>query len=442
MKKKTIILGAGISGLSAAHFLSKKSDDFVILEGSNRVGGNIHSEKLDGYVCENGPNTVLLNNTALLTLLKDLNLEKELCKPQENAAHNRYVLHQNKLQKIPTTPWQFFVSPLLRWSDKLLLLNEPFVKKHKNDTSVASFSKNRFGARFYEQLILPFVTGIYAGNPEKMSVKHALKSLWEMEQKHGSVFKGFQKNLKEQQKDGLPKVKMFTLPNGLGQLTDCIGNNLGDKLHLNTKVEKIEKTNTAFTIHTNKGVFDCEQVICTLPANTTSTLITDSSLVEKLQDLEYVPIDVFHFGFDKKHVKKQVAGFGLLTKKTDKKHFLGMLFNNQFFPHTAPKDKDLFTLIVGGGRQAELCQKKPTELQEILLKEISEILDIKGTPSFIKHIRYKKAIPQYSLEHQELVDCLEEYQTAHPGFYFLSNYIQGISVSDRVLKSYELVNNF
>ena len=92
---------------------------------------------------------------------------------------------------------RFFVSPLLKWSDKLLLLNEPFVKKHKNDTSVASFSKNRFGTGFYEQLILPFVTGIYAGNPEKMSVKHALKSLWEMEQKHGSVFKGFQKKLKE-----------------------------------------------------------------------------------------------------------------------------------------------------------------------------------------------------------------------------------------------------
>jgi len=442
MKIKTIILGAGISGLSAAHFLSKKSNDFVILEGSNRVGGWINSEKIKGYVCENGPNTVLLNNTALIALLKDLNLEKELCKPRENAANNRYVLHKNKLQKIPTTPWQFFVSPLLRLSDKLLLLKEPFIKKHKNDTSLASFSKKRFGAGFYEQLILPFVTGIYAGNPEKMSVKYTLKSLWEIEQKYGSVFKGFKKNLKEKQKNSLPKVKMFTLPNGLSQLTDCIGNNLGDKLHLNTKVERIEKTNTVFTIHTNKGVFECDQVICTLPANATSKLIRESILKEKLQDLEYVPIDVFHFGFDKKHIKKPVTGFGLLTKKTDKKHFLGILFNSQIFPHTAPKDKELFTLIIGGSRQSELCQKKPTELQEILLKEISEILNINGEPSFIKHIRYEKAIPQYSLEHQGLVNSLEKYQTDHPGFYFLSNYIQGISVSDRVLKSYELVKNF
>lgn len=442
MKKKTIILGAGISGLSAAYFLSKRSDDFFIFEESNRVGGWINSEKLDGYICENGPNTVLLNNTALITLIKELNLDKEICNPQENATHNRYVLHQNKLQKTPTNPWQFFVSPLLKLSDKLLLLYEPFVKKHKKNTSVASFSKKRFGVGFYEQLIIPFVTGIYAGNPEKMSVKHALKSLWEMEQKYGSVFKGFQKKLKEQQKDGLPKFKMFTLKNGLSQLTDSIGNNLDKKLHLNTKVERIEKTNSVFTIHTNKGVFECEQVICTLPANVTSTLLADSSLAEKLQDLEYVPIDVFHFGFDKKHIKNQVEGFGLLTKKTDKKHFLGMLFNSQIFPHTAPKDKELFTLIVGGSRQAELCQMKPTELQKILLKEISEILDINGTPSLIKHARYKKAIPQYSLDHQELVECIKKYQAAYPGFYFLSNYIKGVSVSDRVLNSHELINNF
>ena len=442
MKKKTIILGAGISGLSSAHFLSKKSDDFIILEESNRVGGWINSEKIDGYTCENGPNTVLLNNTAFLELLKDLNLDKEICKPQESAANNRYVLHQNKLQKIPTTPWQFFISPLLKLSDKLILLYEPFVKKHKTNTSVASFSKNRFGVGFYEQLIIPFITGIYAGNPEKMSVKHALKSLWEMEQKYGSVFKGFQEKLKQQQKDELPKIKMFTLTKGLSQLTDSIGKKLYKKLYLNTRVEKIEKMNSFFTIHTNKGVFECEQVICTLPANITSKLITDSSLAEKLQNLEYVPIDVFHFGFDKKQIKNQVEGFGLLTKKTDKKHFLGMLFNSQIFPHTAPKEKELFTLIVGGSRQAKLCQMKPTELQKILLKEISEILDIKGNPNFIKHERYKKAIPQYSLDHQELAECIKKYQVAHTGFYFLSNYTQGVSVSDRVLNSYELINNF
>lgn len=441
MKKKTIILGAGISGLSAAHFLSKKSDDFLVLEGSNRVGGNIHSEKIDGYLCENGPNTVLLNNTSLLEIIQDLQLENEICKPSKNAAHNRFVLHNNKLQKVPTNPLQFFTTPLLKLSDKLLLLKEPFVKKHKDDTSIASFATNRFGKGFYEQFILPFVTGIYAGNPEKMSVKHALKLLWDMEQKSGSVFKGFQQKVKEQKKNNLPKIKMFTLPNGLGQLTDSIAEKLGDKLHLNNKIEKIEKVGSLYKIHTNQGDFECEQVICSLPASVTSTLIHDEKLSQELQDIEYVPVDVFHFGFEKKQVKNQTPGFGLLTKETDQKHFLGLLFNSRIFPHTSPAGKELFTLIVGGSRQAHLCQEEPSKLQKILLNEVSEILETSKIPCFSKHIRYQKAIPQYSLKHQQLLDSLKNYRTNNPNFYFLSNYTKGVSVSDRVLKSQELINN-
>lgn len=441
MKKKTIILGAGISGLSAAHFLSKKSDDFLVLEGSNRVGGNIHSEKIDGYLCENGPNTVLLNNTALLQLIQDLSLESKVCKPSKSAAHSRFVLHNNKLQKIPTNPLQFFTTPLLKFSDKLLLLKEPFVNKHKTDTSIASFSINRFGKGFYEQFILPFVTGIYAGNPEKMSIKHALKLLWDMEQKHGSVFKGFQQKRKEQKKDSLPKIKMFTLPNGLEQLTDSIAEKLGSKLHLNSKVERIEKLDSLYKVHTNKKSFECEQIICCLPASIMSTLVEDEHLSQELQSIEYVPVDVFHFGFDKKQVKNQVPGFGLLTKETDKKHFLGLLFNSRIFPHTCPEGKELFTLIVGGSRQTHLCQEDPSKLQHTLLSEVSEILETKGEPCFSKHIRYQKAIPQYGLNHQQLLDSLRNYQSNNPNFYFLSNYTNGVSVSDRVLRSQELINN-
>lgn len=441
MKKKTIILGAGISGLSAAHFLSKKSDDFLVLEGSDRVGGNIHSEKIDGYLCENGPNTVLLNNTALLQLIQELKLEEDVCKPSENAALNRFVLHNNKLQKIPTSPLQFLTSPLLKLSDKLLLLKEPFVEKHKTSTSVAAFSTNRFGKGFYEQFILPFVTGIYAGNPEKMSVKHSLKLLWDMEQKHGSVFKGFQHKLKEQKKDGLPKVKMFTLPNGLGQLTDSIAENLGSKLQLNNKVERIEKIDSSYRIHTKQGSFECERIICSLPASVMSTIVEEEELSQELQNIEYVPVDVFHFGFDKKQVKNQSPGFGLLTKATDNKHFLGLLFNSRIFPHTSPEGKELFTLIVGGSRQAYLCQEEPSKLQKTLLHEVSEILATSGTPCFSKHIRYQKAIPQYSLNHQQLLDCLKKHEANNPNFYILSNYTNGVSVSDRVLKSQELINN-
>ena len=253
--------------------------------------------------------------------------------------------------------------------------------------------------------------------------------------KKWKCIQGISKKLNEQQKDGLPKVKMFTLPNGLGQLTDCIGNNLSDKLHLNTKVEKIENTNSVFRIYTNKGVFECEEVICTLPANVTSTLIKDSSLVEKLQDLEYVPIDVFHFGFDKKHVKNQVAGFGLLTKKNDKKSFLGILFNSSIFNQLAPKGFELFTVLVGGQRNRNLCKLEPKLLQEIILNELNQLINHSGPVYMSNHYRWKKGIPQYNLKYDYIEDHIKSFLDKNTNFYINSNFYRGISVSDCISKS-------
>lgn len=439
MKHKTIIIGAGISGLSAAHFLQQKKEDFLVFEASTNLGGNIHSQLVGGFICENGPNTVLMNNSAIEDLIADLGLTQDVCRPTESAAQSRFLLHQDKLQRIPTTPWSFVRSPLLSWKEKLALLQDFYVAKHTFDSSVAAFCKKRFGDAFYQQFIVPFVTGIYAGNPEKMSVKFALKSLWGLEQEYGSVIKGLIKKQKERK--GLPAQTIFSFPNGLGQLCDAIGQALGTKLHTQTEVQKIETIAQGYKLHTSKGIFECQQLICTLAAPQLATLIEAGELSTKLKSIEYVPVDVYHFGFDKKQVKNQTPGFGILTKATDNKHFLGALFNSRFFTHTAPQGKELFTLIVGGSRQAQLCEEDPKKVAPILLGELKELLSIEGEPCMEKHLRWGKAIPQYDLQHQQLLDALQQYACAHPGFYILGNYAHGISVSDRVLRARELINN-
>jgi oxygen-dependent protoporphyrinogen oxidase len=440
MKTKTVILGAGISGLSTAQFLQQKGADFLLLEASNRVGGNIHSEEIDGFVCENGPNTVLLNNTAIVQLIKEVGLWEEICKPQA-AAHNRFVLHKGRLQEIPDSPLSFLRTPLLSFTDKLRLLKEPFITKHSENTSIANFARKRFGTAFYEQFVLPFVTGIYAGNPEQISVQHALKILWELEQKHGSVFKGFIQKQKKQFEEELPKIKMFTLPKGLGQLTNVIAKNIGDKLHLNSLVTTIEKTAEGYQIQAGEQTIYCEEIICTLPAHSTAKLVDDSNLQKQLLGVEYVPVDVLHIGFNKTQVKNQKPGFGVLSKPSDKKHFLGLLFNSRIFPHTAPEGKELFTVIVGGSRQPELCSMEKKVVQQILLEEMKGVLAIEGSPCFIQYQRYTKAIPQYDMQQAELISSILKFNKKQPYFHLIGNYTGGISVSDCVLKAQQLANN-
>ena len=169
IKKNIVVLGAGITGLSIAHYLSLKNKDFLVLEKSKRIGGNIFSEKKEGYIIENGPNTVLLNNDSIIKLIKDYGLWDNICLPKELSESNRYVLLNDKLQLLPRNSLEFFKSPLLSLKEKLKLLKEPFVKKHKENTSVADFIKTRFGEGVLHQFIEPFVTGIYSGNINKMS---------------------------------------------------------------------------------------------------------------------------------------------------------------------------------------------------------------------------------------------------------------------------------
>ena len=182
----TVIIGSGISGLSFAHFLSKNQQDFLVLESENRLGGIVHTEKKDQFICENGPNTVLLNNDAIIELIKDCGLWDQLEYPSDVADKNRFVLHKGKLTRVPTSLLRFICTPLLSIKGKVGVLRDLFVKKHTENTTVYNFVSARFGVEIHDQLVEPFITGIYAGNTREMSAKHNLKILWKLEQNMGA----------------------------------------------------------------------------------------------------------------------------------------------------------------------------------------------------------------------------------------------------------------
>ncbi len=437
MKTKTLIIGAGISGLSAGHFLSGKSDDFLIVESSNRVGGNIETQKINGFICENGPNTVLQNNEAIRLLIQECGLKDILSDPQKKAENNRYVLRKNQLQRLPSSPFEILGTPLLSWKDKFRLFRELFVPAHQEDTSISDFFNRRFGKNFTEEFVVPFVTGIYAGDTEKMSVQYALRKVWNIEQEYGSVIKGLIKKKKPKH-----KARMFNFPDGLSQLTSKLENNLKDKLQLNATVSKISKTKDGYEVMVNDKKVQCNKIICTLPAHVLTHLIDDKNLSQELQKIEYVPNDIFHFGFKKSEVKNQAQGFGVLTKPSDNKSYLGILFNSRIFPHTAPEGQELFTVIVGGSRQPKLCQLESPKLEARVLAEVQELLECQEKPTLSNQFKYKKGIPQYSLDQEKLNQAIQQFEKEHSHFHILGNYTNGISVSDCILKSHDLIKNF
>jgi oxygen-dependent protoporphyrinogen oxidase len=432
----TVIIGSGICGLSVAHFLSKKRSDFLVLESSNRAGGIIQTKIEKDFICENGPNTVLLNNEAIEEIIKDHNLWSELQFPKESSNKNRFVLHKNKLTKIPLNPLSFIFSPLFSFFSKIRILKEPFVNTHQENTSVFEFVKKRFGKEFHDQLIEPFITGIYAGNTKKMSARHTLKMLWKLEQTHGSVIKGLLKSKRTKKN----KINSFNFPKGLSQLISKITKSMGSQLILNFKVQQIIKHENGYEITSESGKIFCKEIICTVPAYSLKKLIDDSGLVSQLNKIIYSPVDVFHFGFEKKNIQNNKQGFGVLTKPSDGKSYLGILFNSRIFDYVSPADKELFTVLVGGERQKHLCEMNPDKLKKLILEELEDLIGHKGKIVIENHYRWSNGIPQFNLDHIELLNAVEEFENNNSKFHLIGNYFNGVSVSDCIQKSRDLVN--
>ena len=435
MKVNTVIIGGGISGLSTANFLSKKTSDFLILESSNRVGGTINSLEVNGYIIENGPNTVLDNNTAIRELLTDLNITKKLIYPNLKKISNRYILINDRLEKIPLTITEFLFTPILTIFSKIKIIFEVFVPRHLRDTDVESFIKRRFGKEFHDNLIVPFLTGIYADTTSKMSAKNTLKKMWELEQEYGSILIGLIR-----EKNNNSKAKIFTIDGGLSKITELLAKKFINEIKFNTKVSSIVKINGSYKISLNKGEdIICKKIISTIPAYSLKDIVFNHKLKDVLSKVNYNPIDVFHFGFDRNTSKIKVNGFGLLTKPEDEKSFLGILFSSNIFEHVSDKNKFLITVLAGGDRQKDLCNKTPKLLEKQILNEILPLLKLESEPEFKNHFRWSKGIPSYSMKIGGLQKEIEFFEENNKGFYITGNYHLGVSVSDCIKNSMELI---
>ena len=426
----TIILGAGISGLTLGYYLNNRDKDFLIFESSKYVGGNISTRNKKGFICENGPNTVLINNESIRDLISELKIKNDIIYPNNNN-NKRFLIKKGKLIKIPQSFGQFIKSNILSLSAKIHIFFEIFIKKSDNSISVYDFFKRRFGKEFHDVLIEPFLTGVYAGNTRKMSIKHVLKKIWEVEQNYGSVILGF---IKKKSRNITPKS--FNFKNGLSDLTNKIQQKIKDKISFDSKITSISKIENLYEITVNNDIkYRCSKLICTIPAYALSDIIFDKKLSQTLKKISYCPIYVLHLGLEKQKIKNDISGFGVLTKPSDNKSFLGIIFNSRIFPHVAPPDKDLMTVMVGGTRQEQLLKIDKDLLFDKIIRDIRKLFSYDGRIIMKHDFLWDKGIPQYGLDHDYITNEIKNFENKNKDLHIMGNYVNGISVSDCIEKA-------
>lgn len=436
MKKQVIILGAGISGLSTAWFLKKKGFDVLILEKENKPGGVIQTETIQGYLCENGPNTVMFNRPGIQKLIKDLALENHLLFPS-NTVKKRYILLKNKLVKVPSNPLQFLTTKAISVFGKLRSAFEIFIPRLPagKDETVKDFTTRRFGNELYEKIINPFVTGIYAGNPATLSTKYGFKMLHELEQEHGSVIKGLIHKTKKH-KNQKDKVSIFSFKQGMSTLIQTLEYKLSEHILYGVDISKIKFIENQAEVHYVKEGQDYkvsgDELVSTIPAYALSDLIKPlhTQTADTLNSIPYVPIAVVHLGYKKSQIKNPAKGFGFLIPENEKSNLLGALFKTNIFPHTAPEGYELYTIITGGSRNPDITRLPKSELVELVKKEFQQIMQIDGEPEFVHTVHWHNAIPQFGLGYGELLKQFEQFSALHPNVHFSGSYISGVSVPD------------
>jgi len=450
MNKKIVIIGAGITGLATAHWLKKDGYNVTILESNSVVGGSMVTEKENGYLIDFGPNSGLETSPLIKTLVDDLEIKDKFIYANK-AGNKRYILRDNILHVLPMGLKDFIKTKLFSTKAKLRLALEPFIGKSKDGfyQSISDFVTRRLGREFLDYAINPFVAGVFAGDPDKLSVKSAFPKLYRLEELYGGLIKGTIKGARERKKSGeksKQNAAMFSFKDGMLSLPNALYSELQNDIILNAAVTSVIKDENIYKItFNNNGVettLNADLVISTAPSYVASNIFgkMDSELSNHLNNIYYPPVLVLYLGYDKKVIGHPLDGFGFLIPSKEKKKFLGALWSSVIFDDRAPDGKASFTLFVGGARSPELFSDDNKKLIDEVVQEFENLMRISGKHEFMKSKFWNNAIPQYNIGYIEHANYFAKFEECNKGILLGGNYTGGISVGDCIKSSEVLFN--
>jgi oxygen-dependent protoporphyrinogen oxidase len=452
------IIGAGISGLTLAWKLKLAGYDVTVFEASSNPGGAIQSHRDGNWLAEAGPNSIQDSDTSVTELVESLGLTNRLLEASTEAKR-RYIVRYKRPQLVPNSPISAIKTPLFSWKAKFGILGEPFRPVLSDssiiDESLASFVRRRLGPEFLDYAINPMVGGIYAGNPERLSVGHAFGKVKALEGEFGSLIKGSIGRMRQRKKSGQKphKKRVLSFPNGLGELTNTLAEKLGSDLHLGTRVTSITRhPNSTYSLSLAKqNSADSSPVhpILTSPTPHSPLPTSYSQIIycgttyglesihlegfegmpnSRLTQLPYAPVSSLTLGFPRDAITHPLDGFGVLVPEKESMNILGCLFTSSIFPDRAPVGHVTLTIFIGGMRSPELVDRSKDDIQKLVLKDLDTLLGVKSSPVFSHFTRWNKAIPQYETGFGEFLSIMDTIEEKNPGFYLVGNYRTGISL--------------
>ncbi len=444
---EVIIIGAGLSGLSAARFLKDKQADIdlLILEESNRAGGVISSHNDMGYLSEWGPHGFLDNCQQSRTLIELAGLGGEVEKAPLKK-FSRYICLGGKLNTIPQTPLKILKAPILSVAAKLKICADLFKKPMSGEPSVHDWVKYRFGKE-----LVPFAdavfTGTYAGDINKLSIDAVMPGVRNLEKKHGSVTMGVIKKVlaNKKEKENKGQTGKFTFPamtsfrTGMGRLPQALAASLdaSGEISYQTTVKKIIRNKEGWQVITSRNTFSCRHLIMALPVNGCLPLLAGLNELNPppLTSVPEAGILTVALGFSRQ--AEIPFGFGYLAPESEQRFTLGTLFSSHMFPGRAPAGQQLIEALIGGRRHPERIEMDDEEIIANVCNDLGQLMELPA-PSYARVLRPGGTIPQLERGYPALLDWYEKLHKQLDDLHVCGFGWKGIGINDMTKEAWRI----
>ena len=428
------VVGAGLAGLAAAWRLARAGVRVRVFEAGDRAGGVIRSVREGGWLAEHGANSLAEPPPAVRALLAEAGVEGRLIATRPEAKR-RYVVRGGRPVAVPASPPRLLASRLLSLPAKLRVLADPLSRRGAGgDESVAALVRRRLGGEVLDYLVEPFVAGIYAGDPERLSARAAFPRLVAMEERHGSLLRGARETARARRAAGGPRDPAIgSFAGGMEELPRALAAGLGGAVSLGTAVRAVRRLPGGWAVETGAGEEAFGAVVLAVPAHALGAMEiggSDPEDVAALARIPHAPVAVLVQGFRREDVAHPLDGFGMLVPRVERRRVMGVLFTSTLFPGRAPPGHVSLTTFVGGTRDPGLAALPAERLHALVGEELRALLGVRGAPVFLHHHHWPHAIPQYVLGYGGTQRRMDAVERACPGVFLAGSFRAGVSVGD------------